>query len=336
MKKIFISFLLLLLGCSSSILLNSNLSEKEILKHVGYVLDDLQEQGFTGVIGKVKNSKIYVPVKINGVSDNFFINTGATYTFLNYDHVSKYHLKKLNTEEKDANIMTLFGNISSYERAEANEFELGNHKFSPWPFIITKGDDNAVLGTDFLHFTNAVIICKYSALLFNVNHKKAENIADSLKKLGYSEIDLTVTKSYDINKITYEYADRTYELKSGTFRVKANFNGIKGIVLIDTGSSYTSIDHNLAKITGRKIRKQNRIYFTDAIGNISYPSVIFSDSLKINNYFLCRNKSFPIFEDLNRNTSSYELPFIGIVGIDFLTQNNAIIDFGNNKLYMIR
>ncbi|NOX90459.1 MAG: hypothetical protein GXO77_15745 [Calditrichaeota bacterium] len=337
MNKILIGLLLLIIiGCSLSKFVSDKLPEEEILKHVNFVLEELQNQGFNGVIGKVKERKIYLPVKINGVSDELLLDTGSTYTFINYDHIPKYHLKKIKANVKNANIQTLFGNISDYERAVADEFKIGGYKFSPWPFIVTKGSHKPILGTDFLHYTNAVIICRYSILLFNVNQKKAENMADSLKKIGYSEINLTLSGGRGLNKIAYKNGENTYELEIGTFMAKGNFNGINGIILIDTGSLYTSIDHNLAIMTGRKIKKQNKIYFTDAVGNISYPSIIFADSLKIDNYLLSVKRFFPIFEDLNRNTSSYELPFLGIIGIDYLVQNNAIIDFGNRKLYLIK
>ena len=336
MKKFLLLILPLIISCNTSNLINEYLPEEEILKHVNFVLNKLQEQGFDGIIGEAKKSKIYVPTEINGQQEDFFIDTGATYTFLNYNHIEKYNLKKLTTGKKSTNITTLFGNITKYERALADEFKIGSNRFTPWPFIINNGDKDPVLGTDFLHYTNAVIICKYSTMLFNVNQKKAVGLSDSLIKFGYTEIDLRLSRVSDLNKISYKKSDKTFNLEIGTFTVCANFNGIKGNILIDTGASYTSIDHDLAKFTGRKVKQQNSIYFIDAVGNISYPSLIFADSLKIDKYFLGIKRFFPIFEGLNKNVSSQDLPFLGVLGIDYLTKNNAIIDFGNRKVYLIK
>lgn len=336
MKKIFLLILFLSLGCSSSKLLNSNHSEKEILSYVSFVLESLQDQGFSGVVGKGKNGKIFVPVKVNGITDEFFIDTGATYTYLNHDHISKYHLRNMNTADKKANIMTWFGTITDHKRAVANIFQLGNHVFSPWPFIVSSGNKTPVIGTDFLHFTNAVLICKYSTMLFNVSHKKAFGLSDSLKKFGYEEFDLFLSEGGALGKLSYKDSNKTHSIDFGTFSIKANFNGIEGVMLIDTGAKYTAIDYELARITGRKIKKQNKIYFIDAMGNIEYPSVIFADSLKVGDYFLSKNRFFPIFKDLNRQDNSYSLPYLGAIGMDYLTRNNAIIDFGNRKLYLIQ
>ena len=336
MKKVFLFILLLSLGCSSSKLLDGHHSEKEILKSVSFVLESLQNQGFSGVIGKAKNSKIFVPVKINNIPGELFLDTGATYTFLTYDQIKKFHLKTIDATNKKENIITWFGSISDHKRALANRFQIGNHIFSPWPFIVSSENKMPVIGTDFLHFTNAVIICKYSTMLFNVNHQKAVGLSDSLKKFGYTEFDLLMSESGSISKLSYRDENGTHSLNFGTFLIKGNFNGIEGILLIDTGAHYTSVDYELARMTGRKIRKQNKIYFVDAIGNIEYPSVIFADSLKVGDYFLSKKRFFPIFEDINKNDNSYSLPYLGAIGMDYLTRNNAIIDFGNRKLYLIR
>lgn len=332
MKKIFLSILLFILGCSATKTLNRNHSKNEILKYVSFVLESLQNDGFSGVIGKAKESKIFVPVKVNGISDEFFIDTGATYSYLNQKQKSKYHLKKIRTVDKNSNIVTWFGSISNHERAVANVFQLGEHKFSPWPFIISSGNIKPVLGSDFLHFTNAVLICRYSTLLFNSAHTKAVGLSDSLKKFGYKEFNLHLSGGGSLGGLLNSDSAKT---DIGTFLIRASFNGIEGMILIDTGAQFTTIDHQLAEMTGRKIRKQDTIYFIDALGNESYPSVIFADSLKIGNYVLSQKQFFPIFENINAS-KSYDLPYLGAIGMDYLTKNNAIIDFGNHKLYMIQ
>ncbi len=334
MKRFFLFLLLLTLGCSSSKLLNGEHSEKEILKSVSFVLESLQNQGFSGVIGKVKKNRIFVPVKVNGVPDDFFIDTGATYTFLNNDHIAKYHLRKITATDRKRKILTWFGSITDHKKAIANIFQIGNYKFSPWPFIVGSGNVTPVLGTDFLHFTNAVLICRFSTMLFNVNHQKAVGLSDSLKKFGYKEFDLYLSKGGSLGKLAFKNSDNPIDF--GTFLIKANFNGIEGMMLLDTGAHYTSIDHDLARMTGRKIRKQNKIYFVDAAGNIEYPSVIFADSLKVGDYYLSKKRFFPIFKDLDRETYTYSVPYLGAIGMDYLTRNNAIIDFGNRKLYLMR
>lgn len=336
MKKILIIVFLLLLNCSIYKFLKKDLSEECHLRHIDHISKVLYKEGFTIIIGNVKEGRIYVPVKINCIYDNFFIDTGSTYTFLNHGSISNYQLKKLERNFNNNDITTYFGKISHYEIALVDEFELGSQIFTQWPFIIDKRDNNALFGTDFLHYTNSVIICKYGILYINTKHQKADNISDSLKTFGYHEIDLILYE----NDRTYPHSSQslgnTHKSRIGTFTVKANLNGIECYLLIDTGASYTTIDYDLAKMTGRQIRTQNKFYFSDATDNVSYPSMLSSDSLKINDYFLAKKCKIPILKKINNNNSPIPLPFTGIIGMDYLIQNNAIMDFGNRKLYLIK
>ena len=118
--------------------------------------------------------------------------------------------------------------------------------------------------------------------------------------------------------------------------IEISINGVRGNALLDTGTFYTSIDKDLARISGTKIHEQTDIFFSDAAGNKSYASIMRADSIKIANYTLSQNKFYPVFENLDRTGTKHEMSYICVIGMDLLTQNNAVIDFGNKKLYLVK
>ncbi len=319
------------------------LSEKTIpldnvLEHVNSVLDELQNQGFTAYKCKFRRNKIWVDVKINNRNAEFLLDTGASFTFLNKKYVDDFNLKtKTSIKETDAPIFTFFGELTGFERRLANQFKIAGFNFRPWPMIVHETDqEEGVLGVDFLHFGNAVIIPRFGLLLINITHQAAQNMSDSLKELGYAEFDLTLLKTKE--EIKWKEKGKEYVLESGVFVVDIKFDSLKGNVIIDTGAPFTAIYRGYISKSGKKIHSHKNYQFEDAAGNITYAAGALFDTLWVNDYKLATDHYVVAAEDVKIwvATRGYMLPHIGVIGYDLLSRNNAIIDFGNRKLYLQR
>jgi predicted aspartyl protease len=343
-SKFIIFFTALLLGCAipnanKSQLDDNSLSSEKIFQHINYLQKQLEGQGFGVTVAKPEYNQINMDVKINGHKGKLLLDTGASFGFLGHRTLRRYDLNEYaykDTENKF--IRTHFGGIISDSfPTKADSFEIGNTVFKPWPFIVTKSrDKNGVLGIDFLHFTSSVLICRVGALFLHAEGKPAKNIGSALKTLGYTEIKLLSEQGAGFIKIKRKQNSQL--LLDGTLMVPASFEGVKGLSLIDTGAIASNIDATLAKKTNKPIHNFHPYHrFEDARGDTSKVATICLNNFCIGD-FCPKEQQCPAVIDHShenkQNNSGEETTFVGVIGFDTLAKYNAIIDFGNKRLYL--
>ncbi len=314
----------------------------ELMLHINYVQKELKSQGFGLVIAKPEKNRINIPVKINEQEGRLFLDTGASFTSLSNRYLKRFQLSEYAyMEGGNPSIRTsLGGEINNYFPTKAEKFEIGNLVFHPWPFVVHKATmKHGLLGADFLHFTSSVIICRAGAVFLSPEGQPARNIGRELKKFGYTEIKLLMKYGFGGIDIKRQIKGDDRLLISGVFVVPISFEGIEGLALLDTGTKYTSIDKSLLKNTNKRMKYLPHIRFRDVMGNSAGVSSICLTNLCVGDYCLEDRQDVAVI-DLSSADKKRELKeksyLAGLIGFDILVSNNAIIDFGNRRLYMQR
>lgn len=313
----------------------------ELLLHVNYVLKELKSQGFGVIIAKPEKNRINMAVKINGQEGRFLLDTGASFTSLSNRYLKRFQLSEYAYKEgRNPSIRTyLGGEINDSFPTKAEKFEIGNRVFHPWPFVVVRKArmKHGLLGVDFLHFTSSVIICCPGAVFLSPDGQPARNIGRELKKFGYTEIELLMSDGLGGIDIKRQMEGYDRLLRSGVFVVPISFEGIEGMALLDTGAPYTSIDKFLSKKTDKRMKYHPHVRFMDVKGKSARVSSICLTNLCVGDYCLEDQQYVVVIDHSSANEKcklKAKSPLAGVIGFDILASNNAIIDFGNRRLYM--
>ncbi len=320
---------------------DNKLPINELLIHVNYVIKELNSQGFSIVKAKPEKKRINMPVKINGKKGMLLLDTGASFTFLSDRYLKRFQLSEYAYKEgRNPSIQTSSGGeINDSFPTKAEKFEIGNLVFNPWPFVVLHKArmKHGLLGVDFLHFTSSVIICRAGAVLIASDGQPARNIGRELKKFGYTEIELLMTGSPGCIGIKRQMKGYDRPLRSGVFVVPISFEGIEGMALLDTGAQYTSIDKFLFKKTDKRMKYHPQVRFMDVKGKSTRVASICLTNLCLGDYCLEKRQYVAVTDHSSANKKrglKASSPLAGMIGLDILALNNAIIDFGNRRLYM--
>ncbi len=135
--------------------------------------------------------------------------------------------------------------------------------------------------------------------------------------------------------INYKISIKCYSFESKHLYCKIELNNMTGFFLIDSGASNSCID--LKKQDKFKLKKFKKSYSASGAGNEKFDAYKtkkgkFSYNKKvIDKLNLLLIDMGPINAALNKtdNTS-----IDGIIGVDFLLRNNAVLNFEKMKLYI--
>jgi len=106
---------------------------------------------------------------------------------------------------------------------------------------------------------------------------------------------------------------------------------------LDTGAPLTSIDKLLFKKTDKRITHYSQARFMDIKGKSARVSVTCLTNLCIDDYCLANRQYAAVIDHSGANKKhglKTKSSLSGVIGLDILALNNAIIDFGNRRLYM--
>jgi len=325
-------------GCAGSRLARA--SREETRRQMDEVFEALQTQGFMGARCRVEDNKMHIETHINDKPADFILDTGASSTFLNKKHLPRLDLKTVSgADDQAASIFTFLGTLSEYDRTVAREFSVAGFTFRPWPFIVHGAPDKyGVLGVDFLNFGCAVVFCGYGVVFLDVDHQPAQDIGEQLRAFGYTEVELLMPRLKASRAIKWRMAGGEQALESGVFSIKVSVDGADGIIMLDTGAPVTTLDMGVVESTDKRVRRHKHIKIRDGAGHTTGFAGAYIDSLMVGEYALCRNQYVGVVEGIRKrgNTGVYDLPFLGVIGIELLVANHAIIDCGNRRLYLRR
>lgn len=346
-SKLTILFAALLFGCVTpnhkSQSNGNHLSTETVLKHINYLQKELESQGF-GIAfvksGKLSNQFI-LDVEINDHKGKLLLSNGADKSYIYEQYLDRFQLTKYlyKKGKKKPNKAGIADNEISNDffRAKADSFSVGNLLFRPWSFNIMKSRDKHVHGTvgnGYLKLTSSVLSFRTGALFSHPKGSQAKNIGIALKKLGYTEIKLS-TSSRQLKGI--KLGDNK-PIGAGMFLTSVSFDGIDSKAAIHTGYQFSSIDKFLVQKNNKKTSKiRGDVGFE--IGNKKTKGILVAcfSNFCIGD-FCTKDKQCPMIIDYSCKSkcslAEKKDGLGGVIGFDNLFKYNAIIDFGNNRLYL--
>jgi predicted aspartyl protease len=326
------------------------LTSEQIAGIDNVLVAELVKQKFDVIRSVSFSPKYLVLAKINNVAEMMIVDTGASSSFIKTEGSERLKLQRMVVPAKKWPAFTTFLNDKMTETYPvlAQTFNIGKTVLKPWPFVVSKESvADSILGCDFLHFTSAIFICNPGILLATVDKKPARNIDTILRSYGYQEIDLIMEKSRYID-IKQEDGNQYKSLDSGVFSVPVVVDGESGMCLVDTGAFFTAVDSTLIG-KGFWVGKQYMgSYVSDAKGNrkgirtirlqqFSIGGVDIGKEVEVGYLAMSGDREiFPKTEENYVMLPKQDRRRLGIIGTDILRQQNAIIDFGNRKLYLKR
>jgi predicted aspartyl protease len=329
---------MLLLGCNTGIS-KANLRIEETARIDNLLISEIVSQDFDAIKITTEDSKYMVNVRINNIPEKMLLDTGAAFTFMKSESNKKFLLKEMGfSGGNKPNIKTITNDeIENLTPAVADTLNIGKTVLKPWPFILSNEFVIDTLGCDFMHFTEAVFICNPGVLLFSTNHTPVKKIGDFLKNNGYREIELLMAKEQKYVNIRHQLKDKYETLNSGVLLVPVIIDNISGFCVVDTGGYATFVNSSRIDKKYWEIKSFQDNYFRDAKGNKKRVQTIKLDEFVVGNIDLGKNVEVGFLEMQGKqyiNPKNEEIAILGNIGVDFLYEYNAIIDFGNRKLYL--
>lgn len=137
-----------------------------------------------------------------------------------------------------------------------------------------------------------------------------------LKRKGYKKITLS-------------------KINTNHFEVKAKINGVKGRFILDTGASNSCIDINLAE-KFKLTFKDSETKAAGAGATGMETKISEKNSLKIKEWkYKALNIVLLDLSHVNTALTEHNAePVDGIIGADVLKKGKAVIDYGNNNLFL--
>lgn len=311
-------------------------STNNLVKLENSIIEELQNQNYDIIKSITNDNSYYVKASINNNNLSMILDTGAIYTLLKSKNINKYQLTHID-ELEPILLKPAFSESIEFIPAKADSFKIGTITFNPWPFLLSNNlYSDGILGCEFLHFTKSIIICNPGVLCISLNSKAASKINDIINKdTSYKEIDLLMAQEDTYIKINQQVGDTHKLLESGLLMVPITVDEICGYALIDTGASSSLLD--LEKL--QKNNLKGKIYSRFSKDAIGKKKRIYS---KIFNKFLIDKYpveddfylSFTLLKKRDLYINNKSVAILGIIGLDILYKKNAIIDFGNRKLYL--
>ena len=303
------------------------------------LIREIIRQDFDAIKTVTDNSKYMVNVKINDIQEAMLLDTGSSFTLMARERNDRFLLKEMSFSAGNKPILKTITNdqIMDLFPAVADTLKVGRTVIKPWPFILSNEFvTDTVLGCDFMHFTNAIFICNAGVLFFSTNHIPVKNIGDILKDNGYREIDLLMANEPKYVNIRHHPENENKTLDSGVLLVPVVIDDIIGYCVIDTGADSTIVNRSRVEKKYWEISNTGS-HLMDAKGNERRVQTINLGRFVVGDIDVGKNIEIAFLEMQGKqyiNPKNEEVPILGNIGVDFLRKYNAIIDFGNRKLYL--
>ncbi len=282
-------------------------------------LDVLQNDGYGMVELKRPDPNVLTVVaEVNGHKLRLIVDTGwgPGGIFLHNDHIAGLGLK---TEGVKGELMSASGHMmAGFKAARADRVRLGNVELAGVPVFfgdlrpiktganMRKFGADGFLGAGFMKTTSAIVDLQNLRVYLRPPGKgRRAMIGPGLKGAGMAEAAM-----------------------SGT-TVGVELNGSPAKMMVDTGAYHAGIDLRF----GEKIKAATRgsnVGLLDAAGKLRPTKLMQVKSFKI-------GQTSAKVPDLRLTSYGFYSAggLVGLLGMDILGPNGAIIDFGSEKLYFI-
>jgi len=168
-----------------------------------------------------------------------------------------------------------------------------------------------MLGTDFLRKHQAIVDCGKDNLLL-LNNPRAEPITPALVTQGWVAVPLKISDS-------------------GHLVVAGNINGCRGTFIVDTGAAHVLLNQSQVKrtkiaLTGRHL-KINGVLTKDADAGVAWVNALALGNCPPGKCYAAVSGKW---EEMVKMTGAN----LGIIGLEFLREYSAVIDYRTKTLYL--
>jgi predicted aspartyl protease len=271
-------------------------------------------------------NRLLVNANINGHSTALILDTGASKTVINPRFLKQLGLDyirkgKLIAEGKGNGVLVpiikihslSIGNVSSHDLLAATAQAPSMVLFRGSRIIFS---EDGVLGADFLQKHGAIIDCERGELFLKTNEQAKDFVNQTLPANGWIPVAFRITP---LNQLV----------------ISATINGKAIDFLLDTGAPTSILNRSLAKelkISGSWRRyKAVGINTADPYAQIGKVDSIVLGGYTGNHLELGLTDAWEHVQTKDEPAGSH---FSGILGIDFLGNNLAFIDYQNRTLYL--
>jgi predicted aspartyl protease len=292
---------------------------------------------------------LYLPTWINGKPGNLVIDNSAPTTVIHRESADTYGLSLSPTNQRVSNVWG--ATADTYSAGKLRTLQIGHRTLTDIPVLVASEAVwltppeflivpkliprsktrkissyyhveavNGLLGADVLKKTSAVIDCGHQMLYTNPSGPDAassERLAAFLAYRGFTRVPIRLTR------------DRQCE-------VDAAINGHPTRLLVSTGASFTFLGRE-AGATARVFAAPLRLAYDLGSGHLASISGGSAKDLAIGDFIvhytdvtLADVSSQILRPNVPEETNS------GLLGIEVLSMNYAVIDFGSMNLYMRR
>lgn len=269
------------------------------------------------------DNKMLVRGTLNGKPLVLCVDTGSAGTLIDVKRLQRFGMTALGPQR---NVYGVFGSGLPTVGALARSVTLGNLRIASMRFRaadlrlgerLLSPPIDGLLGIDFLAANHAIIDCVNAKLYFpppSAWPRIATEFREGLLAGGAAEAPI-----------------------SKTMTVQATLRDHTFLLLLDTGSSFTSIDQS--QFDTLRLRPGGNPFFITGIGDLRRNAGTATvKNLRLGK-FVIREATLGVwnFSDLNTNLAQQGAPRIhGLLGCELLWQHGAIIDCGNGRLFLTR
>ena len=309
----------------------------------GTLTSALASQGLAGAkLERRYGNHLLVPVSINNRHGALMIDTGSPYTLIDRNSVSTFGLV---VEKTDSSVGGLFGRAwERYGTSKVKSIAMGNCMVTNVPVAIADISSmnpdrdatatgshisdskpmahfNGVLGSREMAKFGMIIDCTRQMLYINPNGASSavsQSLANFLAGRGFTRISMRLNSN-------------------AHFDVEGALNGHATRFLVDTGSTTTLIDKQVAVKSGTGVTALAGYGVGGAGGLVEGVNRAAVKEMAIGNFKLANAEVVVAHVSgdilLSKTTAESNA---GVLGQDYLATNFAVIDMGGKALYLRR
>ena len=309
----------------------------------GTLTSTLASQGLAGAkLERRYGNHLLVPVSINNRRGALMIDTGSPYTLIDRNSVNTFGLT---VEKTDSSVGGLFGRAwERYGTSKVKSIAMGNCMVTNVPVAIADLSSmnpdreatatgshisdskpmahfNGVLGAREMVKFGMIIDCTRQMLYINPNGASSgvsQSLASFLAGRGFTRVPMRLNSN-------------------GHFDVEGALNGHATRFLVDTGSTTTLIDKQVAVKSGTGVTALAGYGIGGAGNLVEGANRAGVKELEIGNFKLANAEVVVahVSGDILLSKSAAETN-AGVLGQDYLATNFAVIDMGGKALYLRR
>jgi len=309
----------------------------------GTLTSTLASQGLAGAkLERRYGNHLLVPVSINNRRGALMIDTGSPYTLIDRNSVNTFGLT---VEKTDSSVGGLFGRAwERYGTSKVKSIAMGNCMVTNVPVAIadlsSMNPDRDATATG-SHISESKPMAHFNGVLGSREMGKFGMIIDCTRQMLYinpNGADSAVSQSVASFLAGRGFTRVPMRLNANAhFYVEGSLNGHTTRFLVDTGSTTTLIDKQVAVKSGTGLTALAGYGVGGAGGLVEGVNRAAVKELAIGNFKLANAEVVVahVSGDILLSKSSGESN-AGVLGQDYLATNFAVIDMGGKALYLRR